>query len=105
MFGRSSVIDHSKFRLLAALDDAVQRPAHDPQRISKQRAVGWMVNVSFYGGGIGAQLFFGKDGPPFGLLHDPLLDMLSGFLTKKRKTPTQISKILKRVPIKTREAP
>src|SRR6266478_7625509 len=105
MFGRSSVIDHSKFRLLAALDDAVQRPAHDPQRISKQRAVGWMLNVSFHGGGIGAQLFSGHDGRLLALLHDPLVDLLSSFLTKERKSPTQIAKIWNRVLIKAREAP
>src|SRR5260370_40164108 len=103
MFGRSSVIDHSKFRLLAALDDAVQRPAHDPQRISKQRAVGWMVNVSFYGGGNGAQPFSGNDGRLLGLVPHPPLDLLSGFPTQKRKSPTPICKILQQVPIKTRE--
>ena len=64
-----------------------------------------MVNVSFHGGGIGAQLFSGNDGRLLGLLHDPLVDLLSSFLTKERKSPTQIAKIWNRVLIKAREAP
>jgi hypothetical protein len=104
MFNRPGVIDDAKLRVLATLGDAVQRPTHDPQRISKQRAVGRMVNVSFYGGGIGAQLLSGNNGRLFGLLHDPLVDLLSAFLAKERKSPTQIAKIWNWVLIKSREA-
>ena len=105
MFGRSSVIDNSKFRLLATLGDALDIPCHDPQRIGQQRAVGWMVNIGFHCGGIGAQLLSGDDGRLFGLLHDPLMDLLSAFLAKERKAPTQIAKIGNRILIKAGEAP
>jgi hypothetical protein len=54
--GRSGVIDHTKCRRLTTLSDALQKPAHDPQRISQQRTVGGMANVSFYGGGIGSEM-------------------------------------------------
>jgi hypothetical protein len=61
MFGCSGVIDDSKLRLVATLGDALQIPVHDLQRISQQRAIGGMMDVSFYGGGIGAQLLSGND--------------------------------------------
>jgi hypothetical protein len=63
-----------------------------------------MVNVGFYGGGVGAQLVSGNDGRLFGLLHDTLVDLLSAFLAKQSKGPTQIAKIWNRVFIKTGEA-
>src|SRR5262249_26980478 len=77
---------------------------HDPQRIRQQGAVGGMVNVSFYGSGIGAQLLSGNDSRLDGLLHDPLVDLLSAFLAKERKSPTQIAKIWNRVLVKAGKA-
>jgi len=104
MFGRSGVIDNVKFRLVATLGDALQIAVHDSQRISQQRAVGWMVNIGFYCGGVGAQLVSGNDARLKGLLHDPLMDLLSTFLAKERKGPTEISKIRNRVFIEAGEA-
>src|SRR5215469_14212167 len=98
MFGRSGVINDSKFRLLAALDDAGQRPTHYPQRIGKQGAVGWMVDIGFYGGSISAQLFSGDHCCLSGLLNDPLVELLSTLLAKERESRN-------RVLIKAREAP
>ena len=63
-----------------------------------------MVNVSFYGGSVGAQFVSGNDGPLFSLLHDALMDLLSAFLAKESKGPTQIAKIWDRVFIKAGEA-
>jgi hypothetical protein len=63
-----------------------------------------VVNVGFYCGGIGAQLLSGNDGRLFGLLHDPLVDLLGAFLAKERKTATQIAKIWNRILIKPRKA-
>jgi hypothetical protein len=104
MFGRSGVIDDSQLRVRTTLGDALQIPGHDPQRIPQQGAVGGMVNVSFYGGGIGAQLLSGNDARLDGLLHDPLVDLLSAFLAKERKSPTEIAKIWNRVLIKAGKA-
>src|SRR5215472_5491609 len=86
MFGRSGVIDNANLRLLATLHNALQIAGHDPQRISKQGAVGWMVDVSFHRSGIGAELLAGHKGRLFGLLHDPLVDLLGAFLAKERKS-------------------
>src|SRR6516162_8822624 len=97
MFGRSGVIDDSKLRVMATLGDALQIPGHDSQRIGQQGTVGWMVNVGFYGGGVGAQLLSGNDARLFSLLHDPLVDLLSSFLAKERKSPTEIAEIWNRV--------
>src|ERR1700756_1845096 len=105
IFGGSGVIDNAKFRLVATLGDALQIAVHDSQRISQQRTISWMVNVGFDGGGVGAQLLSGNDGRLFSLLHDALMDLLSAFLAKERKGPTQIAKIWNRVFIKTGEAP
>src|SRR5271166_2783946 len=63
-----------------------------------------MVNVGFYGGGIRAELVSGNDGRLLGLLHDPLMDLLSTLLAKERKSPTPIAKIWNRILIKAREA-
>ena len=63
-----------------------------------------MVNVGFYGGGIRAELVSGNDGRLLGLLHDPLVDLLSALLAKQSKGPTQIAKIWNRVFIKSGEA-
>src|SRR5262245_42070273 len=62
MFGRSGVIDNANLRLLATLHNALQIAGHDPQRISKQGAVGWMVDVSFHRSRIGAELLAGNSG-------------------------------------------
>jgi hypothetical protein len=62
-----------------------------------------MVNVSFYGGGIGAQLLSGNDGGLSGLLDDALVDLLGAFLAKGAKSPTQIAEIRNRALIKARE--
>src|SRR6516162_9727642 len=105
MVGRSGMIDNSNLRLLTTLHSASQVAGHDPQRISKQGAVGWMVDVSFARSRIGAELLCGNKGCLFGLLHDPLVDLLGAFLAKERKSPTQIAKIWNRVFIKAREAP
>jgi hypothetical protein len=40
----------------------------------------------------------------FGLLYDLLVNLLSAFLAKERKSPTQIAKIWNRILIKAREA-
>ena len=64
-----------------------------------------MVNVRFDGRGIGAQLLSGHHGRLFGLLDNPLMDLLSALLAKERKRPTQITEIGNRVLIKTGEAP
>src|SRR5271165_3298911 len=92
MFGRSGVIDNVKFRLVATLGDALQIAVHDSQRISQQRAVGWMVNIGFYCGGVGAQLVSGNDARLKGLLHDPLMDLLSTFLAKSAKARQRLVK-------------
>ena len=42
-----------------------------------------MVNIGFHCGGIGAQLLSSDDGRLFGLLHDPLMYLLSAFLAKE----------------------
>jgi hypothetical protein len=63
-----------------------------------------MVNIGFYCGGVGAQLVSGNDARLKGLLHDPLMDLLSTFLAKERKGPTEISKIWNRVFIEAGEA-
>ncbi len=63
-----------------------------------------MVNIRFDRGGIGAQLLSGNDGRRFGLLCDLLVNLLSAFLAKERKSPTQIAKIWNRILIKAREA-
>ncbi len=63
-----------------------------------------MMDVSFYGAGIGAQFLSGNDSRLFGLLHDPPMDLLGAFLPKERKRPTQIAVIWYRVLIKTGEA-
>jgi hypothetical protein len=97
VFGRSGAIDDAKFRLVGSLSDALQIAVHDWQRISQQRTVGWMVNVSFYGGSVGAQFLSGNDGCLFSLLHDALMDLLGAFLAKQCKGPTQIAKIWDRV--------
>src|ERR1700756_3942027 len=88
IFGRSGVIDNAKFRLVATLGDALQIAVHDSQRISQQRTISWMVNVSFYGACDGAQLLSVNEGRLFGLLHDTLVDLLSAFLAKQSKGPT-----------------
>jgi len=58
----------------------------------------------FYGGGIGAELVSGNEGRLLGLLHDPLVNLLSALLAKQSKGPTQIAKIWNRVFIKSGEA-
>src|SRR3984957_16724790 len=63
-----------------------------------------MVNVGFHGGGIGADLVSGNEGRLLGLLHDPLVNLLSALLAKQSKGPTQIAKIWNRVFIKSGEA-
>ena len=63
-----------------------------------------MVNVIFYGGGIGAELVSGNDRRLLGLLHDALVDLLSALLAKQSKGPTQIAKIWNRIFIKSGEA-
>jgi len=105
MVEQCGMIDNAKLRFLATLSDALQIAVHDPQRIGQQRAIGWMVNIGFYGSGIGTQLFSGNDGRLFGLLHDLLVDPLGAFLAKERERPTQIAKIWNRVLIKAGEAP
>src|SRR5215475_12675351 len=105
MFGRSGVIDNANLRLLATLHNALQIAGHDPQRISKQGAVCWMVDVSFHCGRIGAQLLCADKIGLFCLLDDPLMDLLGALLAKERKRPTQITKIWNGVLIKAREAP
>src|SRR6516162_8178339 len=66
---------------------------------------GWMVDVRFHRCRIGAELLCGNNGRLFGLLHDPLVDLLGAFLAKERKSPTQIAKIWNGIFIKAREAP
>jgi hypothetical protein len=47
-----------------------------------------MVDIGFYGGGIGAQLLSGNDGRLLGLQHDPAVNLLSAFLAKEGESPT-----------------
>jgi len=74
MFGRSGVIDN---------------PGSPQQCVanSKEPSVGWW-DVSFHRGRIGAQLLSGDNGRLVGLLHDPLVDLLSALLAKERESST-----------------
>jgi hypothetical protein len=62
-----------------------------------------VVNIGFHRGGVGAQLASGNDAGLDGLLHDPLMNLLSTFLAKERKSPTEITEIRNRVFIEAGE--
>jgi len=63
---------------------------------SNALSVGWWILVSTAVVSVRSFLS-GDDGRRFGLLHDPLVDLLSAFLAKERKAPTQIAKIGNRI--------
>jgi hypothetical protein len=68
--------------------------------MTRSESASKMVDLSFHRGRIGARLLCGNNGRLFGLLHDPLVDLLGAFLAKERKSPTQMAEIWNRVLVK-----